>query len=89
MTFGEQLRRKRGEVSLRQIAHSARISPAYLSDIELGRRLPSEAVTLRLARALGMNESALLTWVIDQRVADMHAKVDKLRATTRGRKERK
>ena len=53
-TLGTYLRalREKRRVSLRRVATRARITAAYLSDIELGRRHPSEKVLAELAAAL-------------------------------------
>jgi len=52
--LGQHLRdlRKRHRISLRQVAAKARITAPYLSDIELGRRHPSDRVLADLARVL-------------------------------------
>ena len=51
---GSQLRRlrERRKLSLRHVAGLAKITPPYLSDIELGRRHPSPRVLGNLARIL-------------------------------------
>ena len=43
-TMGQRLRelRERAGLSLREVAKAARISPAFLSDVELGRRFPAD-----------------------------------------------
>jgi transcriptional regulator with XRE-family HTH domain len=53
-TLGQHLRdlRERNHISLRSLASRVRITAPYLSDIELGRRHPSERVLADLARAL-------------------------------------
>jgi len=53
-TFGEKLRelREAKDLSLRELARNLGVSAAFLSDVELGRRHPSEAVLKKLARAL-------------------------------------
>ena len=53
-TLGEHLRelREKNNVSLRALASRVRITAPYLSDIELGRRHPSDRVLTDLARAL-------------------------------------
>ena len=53
-TLGQHLRelREKNRISLRQLAAKVRITPPYLSDIELGRRHPSERVLADLAKAL-------------------------------------
>ena len=53
-TLGQHLRalRERNHISLRGLASRVRITAPYLSDIELGRRHPSDRVLADLARAL-------------------------------------
>ena len=52
--LGEQIRRlrQRRRLSLRYVATKANITAPYLSDIELGRRHPSERVMTDLAKVL-------------------------------------
>jgi transcriptional regulator with XRE-family HTH domain len=53
-TFGQFLREAREEkdVSLRELAKEIDCSPAFLSDIELGKRNPSEGVLAKIAKYL-------------------------------------
>jgi transcriptional regulator with XRE-family HTH domain len=50
-TLGEFIRAKRDEIdlSLRELARELDITPPFLSDIELGKRYPSEPVMVKLA----------------------------------------
>jgi len=50
-TLGEFIRSKRDEldISLRELARRLEITPPFLSDIELGKRYPSEPVMVKLA----------------------------------------
>jgi transcriptional regulator with XRE-family HTH domain len=50
-TLGEFIRAKRDEtdLSLRELARQLEISPPFLSDMELGKRYPSEPVMAKLA----------------------------------------
>jgi transcriptional regulator with XRE-family HTH domain len=54
-TLGQSIRELRQEkdVSVRELAKRLSLSPAFLSDIELGRRHPSDEKLTRIARALG------------------------------------
>ena len=55
-SLGERIRELRDEMdlSLRELCRKAGdISPAFLSDIELGRRHPSDQVLRAIAKALG------------------------------------
>ncbi|MBL1068171.1 helix-turn-helix domain-containing protein [Streptomyces sp. 7-21] len=59
---GDVLRRERlgQERTLKEVAEEARISMAYLSEIERGRKEPSSEVLAAAARALGLGLSDLL-----------------------------
>jgi transcriptional regulator with XRE-family HTH domain len=54
-TLGQRIRELREEhdLSVRELAKRLKVSPPFLSDVELGRRHPSEDVLQRLATALG------------------------------------
>ncbi len=56
-TLGERIRELRGEkdLSLREFAahRSLAVSPAFVSDVELGRRYPSDQVLAKMAKVLG------------------------------------
>jgi transcriptional regulator with XRE-family HTH domain len=61
-TIGERLRSHRVESlqkGLREMARHLNIAPAHLTDIENGRRSPSEELLLRIAKAYGMPEADL------------------------------
>ena len=61
-TIGDRLRRQRVEVlkkSLRQTAADLDIAPAHLTDIEKGRRSPSEALLMRIAKTYRLDEQPL------------------------------
>ncbi len=53
-TLGNYIRNQRDEldISLREFAKSLDLSPSFISDIELGRRYPSEEVLRDIARVL-------------------------------------
>lgn len=55
-TLGEFVRSKRDEldISLRELARQLGITPPFLSDIELGKRYPSEPVMVKLAEFFKM-----------------------------------
>lgn len=61
MTFGQYIKqaRHRLKISLRECAKRAQISPAFLSDIENTKRLPSEIVSIRLANTLDISVESL------------------------------
>jgi transcriptional regulator with XRE-family HTH domain len=54
-TLGQRIRelREQKDISLRELAKWLRVSAAFLSDVELGRRYPSEEVLQKLADYLG------------------------------------
>src|SRR5947199_1755362 len=60
-TFGEQIRelREGKDISLRERAKKLGHSPAFLSDVELGRRYPSKKVLRQLANELGVKAEEL------------------------------
>lgn len=61
LTFGEKLRQLREEhdLSLRELASKIGVSAAFLSDVELGRRFPSEAKLALLAEQLKVSVDEL------------------------------
>ncbi|MGH9962328.1 MAG: helix-turn-helix domain-containing protein, partial [Pyrinomonadaceae bacterium] len=62
-TLGQRIRELRDakELSLRELAKKLEISAPFLSDIELGRRYPSDEVLASLARKLGVGLEGLRT----------------------------
>jgi transcriptional regulator with XRE-family HTH domain len=54
-TLGERIKelRQAASLSLRQLAEKVKVTPPFISDVELGRRYPSEGVLATLAAALG------------------------------------
>jgi transcriptional regulator with XRE-family HTH domain len=63
MTFGEYIKAKRTEkqINLRKLAELTSIAPAYLSDIEKGKRnSPSSEKMDRIAIALELTEEEIL-----------------------------
>lgn len=54
-TLGQRIRELRDEkdLSLRELAKKVDVSAAFLSDIELGRRYPSDKILSCIAHALG------------------------------------
>ena len=51
-SLGEMIKhlRERTDISIRELARRSNISAPFLSDIELGRRFPSDEVLARLAK---------------------------------------
>ena len=60
-TFGEFLReqREKKNISLRETARLADVSPAFLSDVEWGRRFPADPIFKKLATILSISEADL------------------------------
>jgi len=60
--IGERLRAQRVETlnkGLREMAGLLEIAPAHLTDIEKGRRTPSEALLVRICKAYRISEAEL------------------------------
>jgi transcriptional regulator with XRE-family HTH domain len=60
-TLGERIRELREEkdLSLREFAKKLDLSAAFLSDVELGRRFPSDDVLARIAKLLDQSVEEL------------------------------
>ncbi len=73
-TFGQRIRelREAKDFSLRELAGKLQVSPPFLSDIELGRRNPSDKVLAQIAHFLS-------TSVEDLRKYDTRAPVQELK----------
>ena len=71
------MRRRREELdlSLRELAKQLDCSPAFISDIELGRRYPSDKVLSDIARVLK-------TKVEELRALDVRAPIDDIKRIT-------
>lgn len=61
MTIGERIRQLREEkdISLRELAREIGVSAAFLSDVELGRRYPSDKHLATIVRVLGTTRDDL------------------------------
>lgn len=61
MTLGQFIRdeRDKRDISLRELARRLEITPPFLSDIELGRRFPSEETLKAIAKEFDMNVETL------------------------------
>lgn len=82
-SLGAHLRGRRLDcgLSLRALAARVEVSPAYLSDLEWGRRHPSARVLARLAYELGEDVAELRRYRLDalqQIASDMVAAVREL-----------
>src|SRR6266498_1178758 len=53
-TLGERIRELREalDLSLRELARAVDVSAAFMSDVELGRRFPTDALLAKIARKL-------------------------------------
>jgi len=73
-TLAERIRELRSEqdLSLRELARYLDVSSAFLSDVELGRRYPSEELLSRIAKKLH-------TSLADLRAYDNRPPIDELR----------
>ncbi|WP_322354451.1 helix-turn-helix transcriptional regulator [Dehalococcoides sp.] len=62
-TLGDRVRdtRIQQEKSLRQLAKDLNVTPSYLSDIENNRRVPAEAVLLKISQVLKLNFNELMS----------------------------
>jgi transcriptional regulator with XRE-family HTH domain len=78
ITLGARLRELRefSPYSLRELARELEISAPFLSDIELGRRFPSDQILEKLARKLGVSAIALRELDTRASVSDMKRLVD-------------
>lgn len=61
MTLGQLIRQARDskKVTLRSLAAQLEITPSYLCDIELDRRIPAEGVLIRIADLLKIDRDTL------------------------------
>ena len=84
--FGGCIRdaRRRREWTLRETAKALQISPAYLSDIERGKRLPLTPLLHRCAVVLGMSDELIRSSL----AFDIREYCDKMRTTMIERLER-
>ena len=75
--LGSYMRRRRDELdlSLREFAKRLDCSAAFISDIELGRRNPSEKVLAEIARVLGAK-------IEDLQAMDVRAPIDEIKRLT-------
>src|SRR5271155_1013260 len=75
--IGPFMRKRRDELdlSLRELAKKLDCSPAFISDIELGRRHPSDKVLVEIARLLKVKVEEL-------REMDVRAPIDEIKRIT-------
>ena len=75
--IGPFIRKRRDELdlSLRELAKKLDCSPAFISDIELGRRHPSDKVLIEIAKILKVKAE-------DLRKIDVRPPIDKIKRMT-------
>ena len=75
--IGPFIRKRRDELdlSLRELAKKLDCSPAFISDIELGRRHPSDKVLIEIAKILKVK-------VEEMRKMDVRAPIDEIKRVT-------
>ena len=73
MTLGERIRQLRAErdKSLRELAKLVGLSAAFLSDVELGRRYPSDKHLAALAKALATSVEDLKQYDTRPPISDL------------------
>jgi len=78
ISLGQRLHqlREKADLSLRELAKKAGISGPFLSDIELGRRFPSEEILEKLARALNVSLQELKQYDNREPIADLKRLMD-------------
>ena len=78
ISLGQRLRqlRDRADLSLRELAKRIGISSPFLSDIELGRRFPSEEILEKLAAALNVSLGELKKYDNREPIADLKRLMD-------------
>lgn len=76
-SLGTYIRRLRDErdISLREFAKRLKVSAPFVSDIELGRRHPSDEVLEKIAESLGVDVQEL-------RARDTRAPIDEIKRIT-------
>ena len=72
-SLGEFIRelREKADLSLRELANKVVISPPFLSDIELGRRYPSDETLQRISKVLKVSVEELKEHDHRESVADL------------------
>lgn len=78
MTLGQRIRilREQKDLSLREFATKVGISAAHQSDIELGRRFPSDDLLRKIAKALSEDFEELKTFDSRAPIEDMRKRAE-------------
>lgn len=77
-SLGQKIKELRdaADLSLRELAKTLGVSAPFLSDVELGRRFPSEEVLAKLATALSVPLEELRQYDSRQPVADLKRMIE-------------
>ena len=77
-SLGQKIKELRGvaDLSLRELAKKLNVSAPFLSDVELGRRFPSDEVLGKLAKALDISADELRRYDSRQPVADLKRMIE-------------
>ena len=77
-SLGQKVKELRdaADLSLRELAKKLDVSAPFLSDIELGRRFPSEEVLEKLAKALGISADELRKYDSRQPLAELKRMIE-------------
>jgi transcriptional regulator with XRE-family HTH domain len=78
ISLGQRLRelRDKADLSLRELAKRIGVTSPFLSDIELGRRFPSEEILAKLAGALNVSPEDLKQYDNRGPIADLKRLMD-------------
>ena len=78
ISLGQRLHelRDKADLSLRELSRKVGISSPFLSDIELGRRFPSEEILAKLAGALNVSREDLKQYDTRELIADLKRLMD-------------
>src|ERR1700756_4021879 len=78
ISLGQRLHelREKADLSLRELSKKVGISGPFLSDIELGRRFPSEEILAKLASALNVSLEELKQYDNREPIADLKRLMD-------------
>ena len=81
ISLGQRLHelRDKADLSLRELAKKVGISSPFLSDIELGRRFPSEEILAKLASALNVSLEDLKQYDNRKPIAGKERRTDRPR----------
>ena len=77
-SLGQKIKelRDKADLSLRELAKTLDVSAPFLSDVELGRRFPSEDVLVKLAKVLKVPVDELRQYDSRQPVADLKRMIE-------------